>query len=398
MNRNAVETEPTKLFTGEYIRLFIMGLAIYLGMNMQSVILPLFAMENLGQNASVTGLLNTVYTLAACVMRPVGSAMADRLRRKTVMMIGCTTFFFSYLFAGLIPVLAFLFIFRMLQGVSYSLASTANNTAAIDVIPPDRLGEGLGYFGMSNSLGSAVGPTIAAFAVAMLGNQYAFLSISVCGLVGLLLTFTIHYEKKSGYASGASKGKFKLRDCFERTAAMAAGVQFVSLFCLVSVMCFATAYLKISRGYGAWVPGYFFAVSAVWLIAQRILFSRFLGKCSYLMFLIPAYLAGILVCLLLPILQQPIFIIVIGGLLYGTANGLVWMAMNYEAVRRAPQHKKGAANATFYLAFDAAIGVGATVWGMIIDAVDYARTYRIAAIGLAVLIVISLILFRNKSD
>lgn len=41
--------------------------------------------------------------------------------------------------------------------VGYSAANTANNTASTDVIPPSRLAEGIGYFGTSQAVASAIG-------------------------------------------------------------------------------------------------------------------------------------------------------------------------------------------------------------------------------------------------
>ena len=64
-------------------------------------------------------------------------------------------------------------------------------------------------------------------------------------------------------------------------------------------------------------------------------------------------------------------------------------------VNLAPAHRRGAANATFYLAFDAAISIAATVWGVCIDAVGYTGTYRLAACGYAVMLLISLFVYRR---
>ena len=63
------------------------------------------------------------------------------------------------------------------------------------------------------------------------------------------------------------------------------------------------------------------------------------------------------------------------------------------AVNRAAPQRRGAANATFYLAFDAAIGLGAAAWGALIDAAGYVTTYRLTACGYGLMMVIAAIIF-----
>ena len=48
---------------------------------------------------------------------------------------------------------------------------------------------------------------------------------------------------------------------------------------------------------------------------------------------------------------------------------------------------------TFYLAFDAAIGLGAAVWGALIDAAGYVTTYRLTACGYGLMMVLAVIAF-----
>ncbi|MCD7844729.1 MAG: MFS transporter [Oscillospiraceae bacterium] len=388
-----------KIVTKDFVLLFAMALMLYTGMNMLTVIVPLFVIEDLGSNTAITGLLSTVYTLAACLTRPVAGNLSDRFPRRAVMVTGCVIFLAASAFCGLVPVLAALFLGRILQGVGYSVASTANNTASLDVIPPSRLGEGIGYFGMSQSVAGAIGPALASVLVGLLGNRCSFYGVAACGLLGVVMALCVNYEKckKMPRVEKPKEAQSRpgLKNIIEKTALRAALVEFASLFCIVSMMCFATPYLKVSRGFAAWVPGAFFAVSAVVIVLLRLAFSRFVGKCSHLAFLLPAYGSMILLCLGLPHAESAAAVIAM-GVLYGAGHGLVWMAMGYEAVRTAPQERKGMANAMFYLAFDAAIGLGAAFWGFLIEYIGYVPSYRIAAVCFVVLAGIMCVVFRKR--
>ncbi len=398
--RTAPDKGALKIITRDFVLLFAMALMLYTGMNMLTVIVPLFVIEDLGSNTAITGLLSTVYTLAACLTRPVAGNLSDSFRRRTVMVAGCVIFLIASAFCGLVPVLAALFLGRILQGVGYSVASTANNTASMDVIPPSRLGEGIGYFGMSQSVAGAIGPALASVIVGLLGNRFSFFGVAVCGLLGVVIALCVTYEKRQKTPQAKKLQEVQprrgLKDSIEKTALRAALIEFVSLFCIVSMMCFATPYLKVEQGFAAWVPGTFFAVSAVVIVLLRLAFSRFVGKCSHLVFLLPAYGAMILLCLGLPHAESAAAVIAM-GVLYGAGHGLVWMAMGYEAVRAAPQERKGMANATFYLAFDAAIGLGAAFWGFLIEYIGYVPAYRVAAVCFVVLAVVAGVVFRKRT-
>jgi len=111
--------------------------------------------------------------------------------------------------------------------------------------------------------------------------------------------------------------------------------------------------------------------------------------------LIPGYLALIASCVILPYVTTTAALIGI-SLLFGLSHGLIWMALGSEAVRLAPPEGRGAANATFYFAFDAAIGLGAAFWGSMIDTVGYNICYQIVAVCAAVLALVSIPVFRKR--
>ena len=130
------------------------------------------------------------------------------------------------------------------------------------------------------------------------------------------------------------------------------------------------------------------------ILIFRTVLSRFVGRINPLVLLIPAWLCGIAQCLLLPHCRTMLSCIAM-GVLFGAVHGVVWMTNGSLAVNRAAPHRRGAANGTFYLAFDASIGIAATVWGVCIDAVGYVGTYRIAACGYALMIVIAVFVYRK---
>lgn len=385
--------QKERIISGNFILLFFVSIAVCIGMNMLNVIVPLYVTETLRGTAGTAGLMTTVYTIAACASRPLNGVLTDRLGRRNIMFAGALLFSIACLACGLIPAILALAIWRVLMGVGYSAATTANNTASTDVIPASRLTEGVGYFGMSQSVASAFGPALASVVLAAMGNQRSLLVVAGVGAVACVLSMAVRYESAPGYQrpeKSAKSGGF-----FEKTALLPALFQGLSLFLISCLMCFMALYI-VSRGLSASVAGSFFAVASVVIVTVRLLGARWLSRFPTQVFLVCGYVLLIAACVLLPLVGSVPGILGV-GLLYGAAHGVIWMTLGSEAVRLAPPERRGAANATFYFAFDAAIGLGAAFWGSMIDYVGYNVCFGIIAVAAALLAVGSVIAFRRRS-
>ena len=384
--------EKTRIITGTFVLVFAISLTVCIAMNMLNIIVPLYVTENLGRDTAIAGFISTAYTASSCLSRPVNGVLTDRIGRRRMMGIGALLFAAACVLCGAIPSIIAAFACRMLMGIGYSAASTAANSASTDIIPAQRMSEGIGYFGISQSAASALGPSAAAFAIAGMGNVGGlYLTAAVC-VLALVLTLPVTYEKKAAPAVTAPAKKSGF--AFERTAAKASIFQGLSLFLLSCAMCFMTLYV-VSLGYSSNVAGTFFLIASLMIIAVRMGLSRFVGRVSHSVFLVPGY-ALLAAMLVLVSISHTAPMIYLCAVLYGLGYGCFWMTLGSEAVRRAAPNRRGAANATFYFAFDAAIGLGASFWGVLIKHLDYAPCFRLAACGYILLLIASVILFRRK--
>jgi predicted MFS family arabinose efflux permease len=66
------------------------------------------------------------------------------------------------------------------------------------------------------------------------------------------------------------------------------------------------------------------------------------------------------------------------------------------AVQNSPEHRRGSANATFFLAMDSSFGLGAILIGFLATALSYADIYRLSALfALASMLAFTLSLYRK---
>jgi MFS family permease len=133
-----------------------------------------------------------VFTIASIVSRPWISELIDRLGRKK-----CYTL--AYLILSVLPPVYLLFkgelssyyvpllIVRFIHGIGMALAFTAVMTYIADIVPKDRLNEGLGMFGVTALVALAVGPIIAETVIRLFGFQIYFVMPGILSIIGLVL-------------------------------------------------------------------------------------------------------------------------------------------------------------------------------------------------------------------
>ena len=143
-------------------------------------LLPLYLSETFMANKHVIGLVLSGYTITALLIRPLSGYLVDSFSRKKILLI--SYFLFFIFFAGYIVATSLLLftVIRTIHGAPMGTVTVANSTVAIDVLPSTRRAEGIGYYGLSNNLATAIAPT-----VGLLMYQY-FHSYDIVFIIALL--------------------------------------------------------------------------------------------------------------------------------------------------------------------------------------------------------------------
>jgi DHA1 family tetracycline resistance protein-like MFS transporter len=101
----------------------------------------------------------TVWGLMQFFCGPILGMLSDRYGRRPVMLVSIFGLFVDFLFMALAPNLAWLFVGRVLNGVTASSFSTANAYVA-DITPPERRARNFGLMGSAFGFGFILGPSI----------------------------------------------------------------------------------------------------------------------------------------------------------------------------------------------------------------------------------------------
>jgi DHA1 family tetracycline resistance protein-like MFS transporter len=134
-------------------------------------VLPLYA-EKYGASETTVGILLAIYSAMQFVFAPILGKLSDRVGRRPVLLVSLIGTSIGFLIMGLAPnmpvglallglgpTLVWLFVARIIDGISGGNISTAQAYIA-DVTPPEERSKGMGLIGAAFGLGFVFGPMI----------------------------------------------------------------------------------------------------------------------------------------------------------------------------------------------------------------------------------------------
>lgn len=181
-------------WTKNFIFLLISNALLFMAFEMLTPTLPLLV-ESMGCSPSQIGLVIGVFTISAIVARPFCSIFSNFMDKKYILFIGVLIAMLStgsYMVpTGLITLL----ILRLVHGFGFGIATTYYATLASEQLPHNRIGEGMSYFGIGETICMSIGPMLG---IAML-NKFdfngLFLSGAIISLIAVLLILGIRGYK-----------------------------------------------------------------------------------------------------------------------------------------------------------------------------------------------------------
>jgi DHA1 family tetracycline resistance protein-like MFS transporter len=143
--------------------IFVTVVLDMLALGMVVPVLPHLIEDFLGGDipraAQLVGVFGTVWAVMQFFSMPVMGALSDRFGRRPVILLSNFGLGLDYLLMALAPTLSWLFVGRMISGVTAASISTSMAYVA-DVTPPERRAQSFGFVGVAFGLGFVLGPAI----------------------------------------------------------------------------------------------------------------------------------------------------------------------------------------------------------------------------------------------
>jgi len=114
---------------------------------------------NIARASAITGYFGFAWNFMQFLFLPVLGAWSDRFGRRPVILISCLGLGLDYIFMAVAPTLRWLFVGRLISGITASNVSTAF-AYITDVTPPEQRAKRFGLLGAAFGMGFVIGPAV----------------------------------------------------------------------------------------------------------------------------------------------------------------------------------------------------------------------------------------------
>lgn len=387
MNASATES-GAKLWTSAFIKICLINLLIFVAFHMLMATFAYYVID-VGGTEVTAGLIAGLFAVSSLLIRPVFGWLLDSRGRRILLLLGIAglvLFPVSYAFC---TALSLVFLLRLLHGVFWSASTTASNVVACDVIPPRRFGSGMGFFGLTAAVSTAISPSIGLALMERQGFRPMFLAAAGFALLGGLLALSLRYKEPPSSGVSFRQG-MQPKNLFDKRALPAACTVLVFLLPYGAVTTFLALFASTS---GLPDGGAFFFVMAAASAASRVLSGQIVDRFGEgpIVWLANGSMLASLLILGLGANSVTFFL---SALLFGVAFGTMPPAMQTMALRIVPTARRGAASSTYLCAFDLGMGLGGAIAGFLIDIFGYQGMFL--TMGLAMVISAAIYFFWGR--
>lgn len=401
------------LFNANYIKVWWANFMIFFSFMLVMPLLPLYLNDQFGAGKHTIGLILCGYTITALIARLFSGYIVDTFPRKTVLLLSYALF--SFFFLGYIAGFSLLFftIVRTLHGAPFGCTTVSNSTVAIDVLPSSRRAEGIGYYGLSNNLATAISPSVGLYIYEVWGNyEIIFILSFLFSLAGVIINSTVKLPQKKNAALIQEDAECEANETKLDARRVAVGVKgetkkpliklkrlrkpsLISLdrFFLVKGIGLGIVLACLSFSYG--VLSTYIAIyskEVMGMTGGTGMFFLILSLCLMLSRLTgaPSLKKGLVVKnasvgMLISVFSYLIFAGVHNywgyfgcAVILGLGNGHMFPAVQTMFVNLAPNNRRGTANSSQLTSWDVGVGLGVVLGGIVSEMINYEAAFWMA--------------------
>jgi DHA1 family tetracycline resistance protein-like MFS transporter len=175
------------------IFIFVTVLVDVIGLGIIIPVMPTLIMELTGEGLSAASLyagwITFVYATAQFIFAPVIGGLSDRFGRRPVLLTALFGFGLNYILLGFAPTIIWLFIGRLLSGITGASFTTASAYIA-DISPPERRSQDFGLIGAAFGLGFIIGPSVGGI-LGEYGSRIPFFAAAGLTLLNMLYGYFV---------------------------------------------------------------------------------------------------------------------------------------------------------------------------------------------------------------
>ncbi|MFP4338756.1 MAG: MFS transporter [Halothece sp.] len=369
------------------------GLLFWVSLTSLLPTLPTYIADIGGTNHQI-GLVMGSFAIGLLLFRAQLGKISDQRSRKLVILIGTLvvgTAPLGYLLVDSIPLLIAI---RAFHGISIAAFTTGYSTLVVDLSPPEKRGELIGYMSLVVPIGLALGPALGGYLQEGVGYEVLFIVSAAAGYLGLLFASQIT-EVKRDNAEGENQQQGSGEGFWQMLGSPRIRTPATVLFIVGLVFGTLTTFLPLYvRELGIdFNPGLYYTTSAIASFAMRIFVGRASDQYGRGVFITMSLTLYTVAMSLLATANTPAEFLV-AAIAQGAGGGTLIPMMIALMSDRSVTEERGRIYALSIGGFDLGIALAGPGLGSLADVVGYQGLFTLG-VSLAA---IALIIFLTRSS
>lgn len=373
-----METIKPKLFTKNFILIIVANFFLFISNALFLPTLPIYVASELNGNEIIVGYVVGLLAFTSLFFRPIAGFIYDKSNRKNILIIsllancvGVSLYFFAIS-------TELIFIIRALHGVAWGFSTAGISIVATDIIPKTRRGEGIGLYGLSNTVAMAIGPIVGVFILHNFNYNVLFFSGSIAVFISLIFLIFVKYTLD--YDPHKLNKKINMESFIEKKVLYIAVS--MTLLCIgyggiVSFITFRGKEMGIQN------PGWYFLIYAIILFLIRPISGKIFDRHGPKIIMGVGFVASIFAYIMLATDFGAISFYG-SSMLLGIGWGTIGPAGMSLSINMVDDTRRGVVNATIVTSFDLGIGIGAILLGFVSKFLGYSSMYLLCAAFMAI--------------
>lgn len=359
-----------RLWTRDYVRVLVLQMCFGLSYS-AFLLLPKYLRAELRSSATEIGWVTGAALVVAAVAGPLLGSGVTRLSKRWVLFSGLVGSGVAALaFAAVDRVGPLLYGLRLLQGLAF--VAVFNSTAVIvaDRVDGSRLGQAIGYLGLSMLATNALAPAVTEPLADALGWGVAFSSAGVLALVASLGVLSIPDDPEPVQEVDhppISVADRRLLATYYASALVGVGLGVMFTFTQ-----------PFALQLGAERVGDFFFGYVASAVFMRTVLARLADRVGAGRVAVAALLLYSVVVLTTARLSPPLLVLL--GIGLGAAHGLIYPALTAFALGRVSSRQRGPVMGWFAGCYNAGFAMSVLCLGPVADRVGFPVVFAVAGI------------------
>ncbi len=362
------------VFSPAFILTLVVNVLFWSGTQVLFPVIPLY-ITSLGGTPADNGLATLATAGTAVVARLFIGALADRMGRKPVILLGGICGAVVPLLYGASHALLSLVAARALAGIGIAAFTTGFQALLADLVPPEKRGEAFGWGGNSAALASLLGPITGAWIISRWGFLPAFDLAAFSGALCALAAFFIREPPGSARQTTGSLPLQGMRETLAlhsvRMSVIATcplGLAFGTIF---------TFWPLVAQQNHLNTVGVFYSVYALGMLAVQTLAGRLSDRIGRTRVLLPGMLLAGVALAMIPAARSDGASLLV-AFACGAGLGIARTAIDALALDGVPGALRGTAVAIEFTNIDLWVGLGSALMGSLAGLTGYSAAYAVA--------------------